>query len=209
MGLTEHVSDHHGAIMDTEGTRQHLPAIYRFANNNPIEVAELVGNLVLVGLEGNAMDLALKLASHYPQDTGIAYQRHRILLWNGQIDDGRLLLDVLRHSELPDRNIRLAELRQACAEGNRDTAETHFNAAMALYREYRSTRFLLLHIIGRPEEAHQGIANESPDLWRLAGFLYYPFFDHTRFPNLKRILESQGIERPFIKSPPYACANTG
>jgi TolB-like protein len=207
--LEEHVSDHHTAIMDAEGARQHLSAIAKFADDDPTAMWPLAGNLMLVGLVDDALDLGLKLAAHSPQDSSLAYQLHRTLLWNGQVDEGRRLLDVLRQSELPAANINFAELRQACAEGDQDTAEKYFAKGIALGRADPLDGFLLLQIMGRPDEAHQDIINAKFDLGELAGFLYYPFFDHTRFPNLSRVLESQGIKRPFIKSPPYACTSSG
>ena len=39
----------------------------------------------------------------------------------------------------------------------------------------------------------------------LLGFPVCPYFNHTLFPDLARILERQAIDRPFINGPPYQC----
>ena len=110
-----------------------------------------------------------------------------------------------RRSEFPPENIKLVLLRQACAENDPDLARRLFNEATTIYRQDPSVHWLGLHLMGKPDEAHQLLVDAELDMHALASFLNYPFFDHTWFPELAGILEQQGIDRPFIKGPPYAC----
>jgi hypothetical protein len=59
--------------------------------------------------------------------------------------------------------------------------------------------------MGRPVEAHQLLVDADLRNREIAGFLNYPYFNHTYFPEVEAILERQFIDRPFIDSPPYAC----
>ena len=59
--------------------------------------------------------------------------------------------------------------------------------------------------MNRPAEAHQWLIDQELVLHNLMSFMNYPYFDHTYFPEIVARLERQGIERPFIEGPPYAC----
>ena len=59
--------------------------------------------------------------------------------------------------------------------------------------------------MNRPDDANQLLLDASLDVYALASLLNYPYFDHTLFPDLAAKLEQQGIDRPFITSPPYRC----
>ncbi len=65
--------------------------------------------------------------------------------------------------------------------------------------------YISMQIMSRPEEAHQVLVDAKLDAHALASFLNYPYFDHNYFPEFTAILEQQGIDRPFISGPPYAC----
>jgi hypothetical protein len=111
----------------------------------------------------------------------------------------------LRGSEFPAQNITLVLLRQACAEGDRTAAQQHFEVIFDVESPGTSTNWLGLQLMGEPEAAHRLLIDADLDKYALASYLNYPFFDHTYFPELAAILEQQGIDRPFIESPPYAC----
>ena len=95
--------------------------------------------------------------------------------------------------------------RQACAEGDQTAAQQYYEEVVAIERPDPSINWLGLQIMGKPEAAHRILVEADMDKYALASFLNYPFFDHTYFPELAAILEQQGIVRPFIESPPYAC----
>lgn len=208
LGLAQHLETHL-AITDTDGARQHLPEIESITHDDPEVLGLMQEHLILLRLETAALDIARRLIAKYPQEAVIAYQAHRVLLWNGQLDEARQLLVMLRRSNWPQRNIKYAELRQACAEGDQGTAQELVNAVLTADYLDGVEAFLTLQIMGRPDEAHQRLATQGFDQDALAGFLYYPYFDHTRFPELAGTLEAQGIDRRFIKAPPYACAKSG
>jgi hypothetical protein len=69
-----------------------------------------------------------------------------------------------------------------------------------------SVRYITMQIMDRPDDAHRMLAETSLNAHELKSFMNYPYFDHTFFPELVASLERQGIERPFIKGPPYVCA---
>ena len=71
----------------------------------------------------NAVKRAREQLRRSPGEALIQYQAHRALLWGGQKDEAREVLGRLRGSSLPAENIRLAELRQACADGGKGARE--------------------------------------------------------------------------------------
>ena len=68
-----------------------------------------------------------------------------------------------------------------------------------------SINFIVNQIMGNPREAHQLLIDAELDIQALRSFLGYPFFNHTYFPELVKILEQQGIDRHFVHGPPYRC----
>ena len=59
--------------------------------------------------------------------------------------------------------------------------------------------------MNQPDAANQLLLDAGLDIYELASFLNYPYFDHTLFPELAGILEQQSIDRPFVTGPPYRC----
>jgi TolB-like protein len=198
--------DSMGWMRDTEGARKHLAQVLEVTHDDPLELNSLVNNLLFVGLVDEAVALARDVTKRYPQHAFLLYQAHRAFLWAGLNDDGRRLAEVLRRSEFPDENIQLVDLRQACAEKRVADAREFFDDSMASQREDPSTKYIALQVMGRPDEAHQLLVDSDLDVYALASFLNYPYFNHTYFPELAAILERQRIDRPFVSGPPYACA---
>jgi len=190
---------------DLEGARPHLQHILSVSLDDPLQLNAVINNVLFVGLVDDAVSLARDLVQRFPQHAFLLYQSHRILLWAGHTEEAAALADILRRSEFPPENIKLVLLRQACAENDPDLARRLFNEATTIYRQDPSVHWLGLHLMGKPDEAHQLLVDAELDMHALASFLNYPFFDHTWFPELAGILEQQGIDRPFIKGPPYAC----
>jgi TolB-like protein len=194
-----------GWMRDKEGARKYLDQIVNIAQDDLLEANLLILNLLFVGLVEEAVDLARDVTSKNPHHDFLNYQAHRVFLWAGLIEDGRRLADVLRRSRFPAENIDLVELRQACAEGRLDDARVFLERVLSRPGDDRSTKYIALQIFGRPDEAHRLLIDAELDVYALASFLNYPYFDHTQFPELAAILARQGIDRPFIDAPPYAC----
>ena len=190
---------------DLEGARPYVERILSANHDDPFQMNAVINNILFVGLVDEAVGLARELVQRYPQHAFLIYQSHRVLLWAGHTEEAAALADVLRGSEFPPENITMVLLRQACAEGNQEAAQEYYREAMAIDGSNPSIGWLGSHLMGRPDEAYQVLVDADLDKYALASFLNYPFFDHTRFPELAEILEEQGIDRPFIKSPPYAC----
>ena len=84
-------------------------------------------------------------------------------------------------------------------------AQELLDDAIEIYRRDPSVHYIGLQIMGRPDDAHQLLVDSDLRNRELAGFLNYPYFNHTYFPELTAILERQFVDRPFIDGPPYAC----
>lgn len=190
---------------DLEGARPHMQRILSVSLDDPLLLNAVINDVLFVGLVDDAVSLARDLVQRFPQHAFLLYQSHRILLWAGHTEEAAALADILRGSEFPAENIKLVLLRQACAEGDQTAAQQYYEEVVAIQRPDPSLDWLGLHIMGKPEAAHRILVEADMDKYALASFLNYPFFDHTYFPELAAILEQQGIVRPFIESPPYAC----
>ncbi len=192
-------------MRDAEGARQYLERVADIARDDPLELNILLNNLLFVGLVDEAVTLARDVLGRYPQHAFLVYQSHRALLWQGHVAEARRWADVLRASEFPEENIRLVMLRQACAEQDYYAASSLFDAVLDSGHPDPSTAFIALQIMNRPEEAHQLLVDADMDVYALASFLNYPYFDHNYFPELATRLQQQSIDRPFVKVPPYSC----
>ena len=193
------------SMRDAEGARQHLERTAEIARDDPIELNILLNNLLFVGLVDEAVDLARDVLGRYPQHAFLVYQAHRALLWQGHVAEARRWADTLRASEFPEENIRLVMLRQACAEKDYYAASSLFDAVLESSEPDPSTAFIAMQIMNRPDEAHQLLVDADLDVYALASFLNYPYFDHNYFPELAARLQQQAIERPFVRVPPYSC----
>jgi len=190
---------------DRAGARPHVERVLSLSLDDPLQLNSVINNVLFLGFIDDAVNLARDLVERFPQHAFLLYQSHRILLWAGHTEEAAALADILRGSEFPAENISLVLLRQACAEGDQTAAQQHFEEAIAVERPDPSIDWLGLHLMGKPEAAHQVLVDDDMDKYALASFLNYPFFDHSDFPELAAILEQQGIDRPIIESPPYAC----
>ena len=63
-----------------------------------------------------SLEIGNKSIELYGDDMTLMYQIHRLLLWAGDIDGARGLVQPIINSELPEGNKLLVQLRQACAE---------------------------------------------------------------------------------------------
>jgi len=193
------------SMRDADAARKHLARAADFAHDDPLELNILLNNLLFVGLVDEAVALARDVLARYPEHAFLVYQSHRVLLWSGEVAEARRWADVLRASEFPEENIKLVMLRQACAENDRAAAESLFDVVTDTERPDASIEFIALQIMNRPDEAHQRLLDANLDIYALASFLNYPYFDHNYFPELARKLEQQSIDRPFVDTPPYRC----
>ena len=192
-------------MRDADRARGYLTRVAEMAHDDPLELNALINNLLFVGLVDDAVALARDVHERYPQHAFLLYQSHRTLLWAGHTEEAAELAAALRISEFPEENIKLVLMRQACANNDSALARQLFEDAMTIERRDPSVIFIGLQLLGQPEEAHQVLIDANLDVWELSSFSNYPYFNHNYFPEYAAILEKQGIDRPFITSPPYAC----
>ena len=190
-------------MRDDDCVRTHLARAADFAHDDPLELNILLNNLLFVGLVDEALGLARDVLARYPEHAFLVYQAHRVLLWNGEVTEARRWADVLRASEFPEENIKLVMLRQACAEKDQAAAQRLFDVVTEV--PDASIEFIALQIMNRPDEAHQRLLDADLDIYALASFLNYPYFNHTYFAELTERLVQQSIDRPFVSTPPYRC----
>ncbi|NGX15837.1 hypothetical protein [Wenzhouxiangella sp. XN24] len=156
-----------------------------------------------------AADRALTLLERWPDDFGMLYQVHRVLLWDGRVDAAR---DVLEHMQRIARGDEawgaIPPARQACAEGRREDAEkilANFSG------DSISLRWHLLMMLGEHAAATELLMPLERDgrIFALSSFLVYPHFDPSPFPSLVQILEREQIPRPATVALPFACPPRG
>jgi hypothetical protein len=101
----------------------------------------------------------------------------------------------------------LMSMRQACAEGHKDEAESIFASAASYQGVNESTRWHALKLLGKESEAIEvlrGIAqNNIP--YQIADMLTYAQFDPAPYPQLVASLKRLGINRPPAIEIPFKC----
>jgi TolB-like protein len=203
-GLTQLLGIYSNAN-DAEGARPYVAHSIEISHDDAFRVNGLLNTLLFLGFTEETVSLARESVARFPQHAFILYQSHRVLLWAGNTEEAAALVEPIRRSEFPIENVRLVQMRQACAEGDHASAERYLEEALEAYSDDESIGYIGLQILGRPDEANQILVDAELDSWAIASFLNYPYFDHTLFPEIADILRQQGIDRSFISGPPNAC----
>ncbi len=154
-----------------------------------------------------ARQYALDALRRIPDRPFIQYQSHRTLLWAGDIDNASALLPAIQASDLPQSTRTLAQLRQACGEGNLREARRLYDAMMAKHADDLSMDWISKKVYGRDDEAERLLQpyDERGELDVLMDFVSYHYFDPTPFPNLVQYLKSQGVEPREPVEMTYRC----
>ncbi len=142
----------------------------------------------------------------YPYSEQLAYQSHRIMLWNGEYDRAREIKKRLRGLEIPIENFAISDLRQACADGNDELANDIYESSIKGTRI--GTQWIALKTLGRDEEAHELInyLEDQNQMINLVAWLYYRYFDYTQYPKLLMILERENHRRGEVVEIPFRCS---
>jgi hypothetical protein len=166
-----------------------------------------VQDLVFSGDGAGAAELARRGLAMHPNNALMAYQAHRALLWNGNIDEARALMPSIESSQITWFNKDLARLRQACAEGNLQEARRIHERFVAEFGEGQAVLWISYQLLGMPDEANAVlIANDKLNqLFSLANFLGYPYFDPRPFPNLMQWAKQEGVGMQSPVEIPYRC----
>ena len=97
----------------------------------------------------------------------------------------------------------MMKVRQACAEGRVDDADTIFTSNST----DSNTIWLFLKTLGRDDEARELLMPlDTPDyLFQLAAYLDYRAFDVSDYPLLQETLRADGIERVPVRPQTFRC----
>jgi TolB-like protein len=152
-----------------------------------------------------AADISSKLLEHWPNSSGMVYQVHRTLLWAGRFDEAFGL--AARYNTLVPGGHPLVTAREACAAGDRETAEKILEQLENAEDVNRSNLWLLHNMLGNTAEETEILRplEQSGVPYQLATLLTYHNFDPRPFPALMAILEREGVERPEPAVPPFRC----
>ena len=194
-------------LRDSSTADKYLPQILRTASDDSAAINQLLNNMLFAGLTEASVAMTRDAVKRFPNHAYLGYQGHRVLLWSGDVDEARSLVEIVRRSNFPESNLNMMLLRQACAEGDLDAAEKYYQLLESDSDDVGG-RFVVNIIYGYPQQAHQLIIDADLDLQGLGGFLGYPYFDHKKFPALVAVLEPQGISPLSIDGPPYACKHS-
>ncbi|MDX1455736.1 MAG: hypothetical protein R3217_09790, partial [Gammaproteobacteria bacterium] len=137
-----------------------------------------------------------------------SYQFHRALLWDGEVELARELLPALRSGK--GINYRMPILRQACAEGDLDTAREFYELVMTADGDDASSigeKWLSSQMTGRFDVAEELLRHlDQPDtVFALSSWMYYPQFDPRPYQNLMDMLARNGIEPATPRRETFAC----
>jgi len=131
-----------------------------------------------------------------PDDMFLAYQAHRIFLWNHDLDRASRLLPRILESNLPDWVPIMANARQACAENRLDDADRLITRLETEYADDPWTHWAAAQLRGDYDGATAVLKNSSVggNLRDLLDFTVYPSFDARAFPELVEFIEAEGGE---------------
>ena len=137
------------------------------------------------------------------------YQAHRIFLYADRVDEARELAERYVSLSTDPMLTFLIRLRQACAEERVADADEIYNDYVFTPEQdaLANTRWLALKTLGRVEEAQAALRHlDRPEmLYALAGHLTYTHFDPRPLPNLRALLEEQGVMRDEPMPLNFAC----
>lgn len=181
--------------------------------NNAFNTGLLVSSYFWTNHTSDAGPFIDESLEKYPYSEFVAYQSHRILLWNGEYDKARRVARVIKGIELPGENNGISKIRQLCADKENERALNMYDEYNNSYNVYKginndaATQWISLKTLGRDEEANKitDTFYEQNELLSLSAFLYYPYFDYTRYPKLVSILEAENHKRGPVIDIPFRC----
>jgi TolB-like protein/Tfp pilus assembly protein PilF len=152
-----------------------------------------------------AADFGLEAMKRWPASSTMAYQTHRTLLWAGRNKEASEV--AARYKTLVPGDTLLVDAREACAAGDRKTAEKILAKITTEQPGYYSGQWLIHNMLGNTEQEAEVLRplEESGITYQLVDFMGYPKFDPRPFPSLMAMMEREGIQRPESPVPPFRC----
>jgi TolB-like protein len=165
----------------------------------------LVNEAYRVWDPSEAADFGLKSLQRWPGSTTLLYQTHRTLLWAGRNREASEL--AARFNRLVPEGDLLVSTREACASGDRETAEANRIEMEKDIERNRSWLWLVHNMLGNTKEEIEILRplEQSGVPFMLATFLNYHKFDPRPYPGLMAILEREGVNRALPAVPPFRC----
>jgi TolB-like protein len=173
--------------------------------DDPQPMNWLIATHVFAGDYGGASELAKETLQRFPDNVLVLYQAHRAFIRNGEYDLARSLIPQLEASQLSSVNLAYVALRQLCADGDVLAAKAVMDELEHTYGD--DTLWIPYHLTGQLDkvEAVMRPIHDTGQLFALSEFLNYPYFDPNPYPELMKVLEREGIERPDPVEIPFAC----
>ena len=167
-------------------------------------------------ISGSALSLNLPQAVVFarqqlamrPNDPPILWQAHRAFAWAGRRDEARQILPRLLSSHFT-QSVALAEIHQACIDGERDRAEALYRQLKSRPDAFSGNLWYATLILGRRVEAVPLLVEpKEPDRSIVLSIsLLFPMLDVHDYPWLDERLREQGIRRPPAIGMPHACTS--
>jgi TolB-like protein len=203
----DELSNNYSWLANYDAARAANAKAEKLSDNTPQQLISVIINYVWAKDYKEVAKVARRALTQYPNDADLLYQAHRALLWAKANDEARALVARLNESELQQSNRLIVNLRQACADGDRQSAEQVAAKIYALGDDDSSPKWLARRLLGDKEGAVQELIRfdrASPPIL-LGAWLWYPYFDAEAYPNLREILKRKNITRPPVETIPFAC----
>jgi TolB-like protein/thioredoxin-like negative regulator of GroEL len=194
-----------GMLSDKAGMRELLDHWKAKMQTDHFSAAALVNEAYRVLDPSEAADLGLQAVERWPNSIAMIYQTHRSLLWAGRYREASEL--AARYKDLVPVGEPLVRVREACAAGDRDTAEKILQELQGDTAANISSLWIMHNMLGNTREEIEVLRplEQSGAPFQLASFLSYTKFDPRPFPSLMAVLEREGVERPPPTVPPFRC----
>ena len=194
-------------LADYDSARESARTYESIIGNDEDQLTLAIINYVWSKDYDNAARIARQIVDAGSDNAGLLYQAQRALLWAGDRERAEQALRQYEMAETSSTNRILTEVRQACVSGDRRRAEDIAESLDSDDAAEISRKWLAYKMIGRDEEARALLApyDRAEPPYLLTGFLYYPYFDASEFPNLQRVLTRERINRPPPANIPFAC----
>lgn len=193
-----------GYLRDRRGMRRAARRLHDLSMEAQAPRSRAITIAVMSGDFAGGAAIAREQLKATPDAAMTNYQAHRALLWSGAIGEARQRLDALAATALPADSIKLALLRQACAEG-RETEAHRIRSEIDLTGN-RISRWQAAQLFADDRAAHALLSPlDTPDGHpTLLQYLFIQTFDASRYPGLLARLPESVADTPALKTP-YQC----
>jgi len=194
-----------GMLSEREALRELLQHWEAKIQTDHFSATSLVNEAYRVMDYSEAANLGLKAVARWPNSIGMIYQTHRSLVWAGRYREASEM--AARYAGVVPGSDPLVRAREACAAGDRETAEQILEELQGETAVDISRLWITHNMLGNTREEIEVLRplEQSGVPFQLASFLTYTKFDPRPFPSLMAVLEREGVKRPPPAIPPFRC----